>query len=824
MAGNPEMQTYAARLSSFQNPVQLSKRRASSQGSRRKNAHTVEWPHEQPSVEELARAGFFYRPVPDSPDNVQCFLCNVKLDGWEPEDDPVREHLAHSQPCAWALSLSVLRPEGTEMDPETRDPMSDEMVAARKGTFELGEGWCHEGKRGWRCKVNKMVESGWAFDPSPDTEDGVTCFYCNLSLDGWEPKDDPFEEHKRRSPGCAFFALVEQYHGAAGAKGKGAKKGRGRASSASRGSRMSTQSAMTDTSAMESIGGDLGESSVANDDSIMSTATTASQATSKGGRKKPGKKPSAKGGKSKKNVDNVEDEIAPNVQYPDLSQSQQDQIQQEDKEDSIAVIPPKEQAPPARASRKATRQSKQIDSSMLEGSQSEAAPKKRGRKPKEQTQPVSEKESRESEASQQLRDELENSFENEEMKPDHESTPHQAQATKSKRGTKRTSEGVKKEQDSSVPEEPSAAPPKAKGKKGRKPSKQPATSQEIEPEPEHDPEPEPEPQQISEPKDVSAIEYPWMESQEVSEIEPTKAKKGAKGKKGQAKKGKGKKASSTRSSRATVTEEDETGNDQAEDLERDEAEIEAELARIAAEQEAVSREQGQAEEYEPSPSHADRHADRIHHLEDELQHVTDGLPDPSEGMQNYIATVNDEPLPHSPEGKESEAPNQDKENATPSPSGSDKENQPSSHAQQSTAVKLQPMAPTLSPTKSSRIPLAPGTPNRSPAKHVQLSPSKLSPSKQFSRLSSVHPWNPIDLDAILMASPQQPTPGTLAGRLADVAGALTSPEKKLSVEEWVRWRAEKGEEELRRRCEEMVGSFEREGVRALESLGGIGTV
>ncbi|GAB1742256.1 hypothetical protein NU219Hw_g7811t1 [Hortaea werneckii] len=812
MAGNPEMQTYAARLSSFQNPVQLSKRRASSQGSRRKNAHTVEWPHEQPSVEELARAGFFYRPVPDSPDNVQCFLCNVKLDGWEPEDDPVREHLAHSQPCAWALSLSVLRPEGIDAEPETRDPMSDEMVAARKGTFELGEGWCHESKRGWRCKVNKMVESGWTFDPSPDTEDGVTCFYCNLSLDGWEPKDDPFEEHKRRSPGCAFFALIEQYHGAAGAKGKGAKKGRGRASSASRGSRMSTQSAMTDTSVMESIGGDLGESSVAVDDSIMSTATTASQATSKGGRKKPGRKPSAKGGKGKKHVDNVEDEVAPNVQYPDLSQSQQEQVPQDDEEDSIAVIPPKEQAPPARASRKGTRQSKQIDSSIIEGSQLETAPKKRGRKPKAQSQ-VSEKDSRESEASQQLRDELEHSFENDGLKPDHESTPHQA--PKSKRGTKRTSQGVKKEEDSSVPDEPSAAPPKAKGKKGRKPSKQPVTSQEVEP--------EPEPQQISERKDVSAIEYPWMESQEVSEVETTKAKKGAKGKKAQAKKGKGKKASSTRSSRATVNEEDETENYRPEDLERDEAEIEAELARIAAEQEAVSREQGQVEEYEPSPSHADRHADRIHHLEDELQHVTDGLPDPSEGMQNYIATVNDEPLPHSPEGKEAEAHDQDKENATPSPSGSDKENQPSSHAQQSTAVKLQPTAPTLSPTKSSRIPLAPGTPNRSPAKHVQLSPSKLSPSKQFSRLSSTHPWNPIDLDAILMASPQQPTPGTLAGRLADVAGALTSPEKKLSVEEWVRWRAEKGEEELRRRCEEMVGSFEREGVRALESLGGIGT-
>lgn len=37
----------------------------------------------------------------------------------------------------------------------------------------------------------QMVEAGWCFDPSPEYEDGVACFYCMLSLDGWEPKDDP---------------------------------------------------------------------------------------------------------------------------------------------------------------------------------------------------------------------------------------------------------------------------------------------------------------------------------------------------------------------------------------------------------------------------------------------------------------------------------------------------------------------------------------------------------------------------------------------------------------------------------------------------------
>ena len=36
-----------------------------------------------------------------------------------------------------------------------------------------------------------MVAAGWCFDPSPEYDDGASCFYCGLSLDGWEPKDDP---------------------------------------------------------------------------------------------------------------------------------------------------------------------------------------------------------------------------------------------------------------------------------------------------------------------------------------------------------------------------------------------------------------------------------------------------------------------------------------------------------------------------------------------------------------------------------------------------------------------------------------------------------
>jgi len=39
-----------------------------------------------------------------------------------------------------------------------------------------------------------MVDSGWSYNPLPEADDYVSCFYCGLSLDGWEPKDDPWYE------------------------------------------------------------------------------------------------------------------------------------------------------------------------------------------------------------------------------------------------------------------------------------------------------------------------------------------------------------------------------------------------------------------------------------------------------------------------------------------------------------------------------------------------------------------------------------------------------------------------------------------------------
>lgn len=76
------------------------------------------------------------------------------------------------------------------LDPANlEDPTGEQMSQARKATFSVG--WPHDSKRGWTCKTQKMVDAGWYYSPTPESEDFATCAYCNLSLDGWEPKDNP---------------------------------------------------------------------------------------------------------------------------------------------------------------------------------------------------------------------------------------------------------------------------------------------------------------------------------------------------------------------------------------------------------------------------------------------------------------------------------------------------------------------------------------------------------------------------------------------------------------------------------------------------------
>ncbi|XP_032429386.1 baculoviral IAP repeat-containing protein 5a [Xiphophorus hellerii] len=60
------------------------------------------WPFDEDCActpENMARAGFIHTPSENSPDTAMCFFCLKELEGWEPEDDPEKEHRSHSSSC-----------------------------------------------------------------------------------------------------------------------------------------------------------------------------------------------------------------------------------------------------------------------------------------------------------------------------------------------------------------------------------------------------------------------------------------------------------------------------------------------------------------------------------------------------------------------------------------------------------------------------------------------------------------------------------------------------------------------------------------------------
>lgn len=60
--------------------------------------------------------------------------------------------------------------------------------------------------------------------------------------------------------------------------------------------------------------------------------------------------------------------------------------------------------------------------------------------------------------------------------------------------------------------------------------------------------------------------------------------------------------------------------------------------------------------------------------------------------------------------------------------------------------------------------------------------------------------------------------GTTEALAGAVKAGLTSPEKNMTIEEWVMYNAKRGEEKLRTECERQISAFEAEGRRALATL------
>ncbi|XP_054723671.1 baculoviral IAP repeat-containing protein 5-like [Uloborus diversus] len=57
------------------------------------------------------------------------------------------------------------------------------------------------------CSAAKMAEAGFYHCPTAEEPDVVQCYVCFKELDGWEPNDDPWDEHFSHSKNCMFAKL-----------------------------------------------------------------------------------------------------------------------------------------------------------------------------------------------------------------------------------------------------------------------------------------------------------------------------------------------------------------------------------------------------------------------------------------------------------------------------------------------------------------------------------------------------------------------------------------------------------------------------------------
>ncbi|XP_037540050.1 baculoviral IAP repeat-containing protein 5b isoform X2 [Nematolebias whitei] len=61
------------------------------------------------------------------------------------------------------------------------------------------------------CTPAKMAMAGFVHCPSENEPDVACCFFCLIELEGWEPDDDPWSEHVKRSPECGFLLLRRKF-------------------------------------------------------------------------------------------------------------------------------------------------------------------------------------------------------------------------------------------------------------------------------------------------------------------------------------------------------------------------------------------------------------------------------------------------------------------------------------------------------------------------------------------------------------------------------------------------------------------------------------
>lgn len=151
---------------------------------------------------------------------------------------------------------------------------------------------------------------------------------------------------------------------------------------------------------------------------------------------------------------------------------------------------------------------------------------------------------------------------------------------------------------------------------------------------------------------------------------------------------------------------------------------------------------------------------------------------------------------------------------SPAPSARQPALSPSPSPQSSDAENLPPSSVPPASTKNKRVVLAP----------VAVTPVRNSPSKRnmlAAGLQSQTPWAAVDVDAVMGTPRRGEDKENAVNRLLKQGKELSSPEKRMTVEEWIYFNAGEAEKKLKHECEAMVTQFEREGTKAMNVLEGL---
>lgn len=88
-------------------------------------------------------------------------------------------------------------------------------------------------------------------------------------------------------------------------------------------------------------------------------------------------------------------------------------------------------------------------------------------------------------------------------------------------------------------------------------------------------------------------------------------------------------------------------------------------------------------------------------------------------------------------------------------------------------------------------------------------------------------WTPVDIGMFIAGSPagelgnDDPLVAFGSMVIESLNEPLPSPEKTMTIEQWIQHKAKQAEDRLRNQCERLVGKFESEGMRALRTLEGL---